>query len=99
MPSSPGFTQQPILALGSGGLSCAICQVLSEAVGEDLAIPELLGRLFVTGMCPVIPKLSFFQSSVLGLAESRCDLGAVPGIQMYVEYRSFVKKPALDSAF
>lgn len=51
--------------------------------GEDLAVPEPSGHLFVTESCLAFPKFSFFQSLVLGLAESRCDSGVMPVIQMW----------------
>ena len=57
--------------------------VLLDAGGEDVAVPEPSGHLFVTGSCLAFPKFSFFQSLVLSLAESRCDLGVMPRIQMW----------------
>lgn len=75
-PRPPEFAQWPILALGSGGLPSVMCWVLLEAADEGVAVWA------VRDVCAVFPKISFFQSLVLGLAESRCDFGAMPGIQM-----------------
>ena len=59
--------------------------VLLDAGGEDVAASEPSVHLFATGSCLAFPKFSFFQSLVLGLAESRCDLGVMRRIQMWSE--------------